>query len=242
MQQSNLDIESHAFPYRPPSTELLEKYAVFFEQGYIVPFPICKRLFDILISSVVLVPGIALLGLLKICYVVEGLANPQNSGPLLYFYWGVTGGRKFRKWKIRVIKKSFVDSELAERHEWRAYKNEWMPEARTLTGKFAKSFYLDEIPQFLSVFVGDMSLVGPRPLSIEHYQRDLGQGNITRKLLRGGVLGLGHIHKGTAQMGNPESEYEYLGIINSRRCSSILGMDLFILWRGLKLVIRGQGL
>ena len=55
-----------------------------------------------------------------------------------------------------------------------------------------------------------MSFVGPRPLSIIHYERDLAQGNVSRKLIKGGLLGFGHIHKGTSEMGNPQFEYEYI--------------------------------
>ena len=55
-----------------------------------------------------------------------------------------------------------------------------------------------------------MSIVGPRPLSVLHYERDKAQGNVTRSLLKGGLLGLGHINKGTAEMGNSMYEYEYI--------------------------------
>ena len=55
-----------------------------------------------------------------------------------------------------------------------------------------------------------MSIVGPRPLSVMHYERDKKQGNISRLLLKGGMLGLGHINKGTDEMGKPDFEYQYI--------------------------------
>ena len=61
-------------------------------------------------------------------------------------------------------------------------------------------------------------------------------------MLKGGVLGLGHIHKGTEMMGDPVFEYQYLEIVNSSNCSKILGTDLMVIRKGLKLVLKGQGL
>jgi hypothetical protein len=43
-----------------------------------------------------------------------------------------------------------------------------------------------------------------------HYERDIAQGYVTRFLIRGGLLGLGYINKGTSEMGNPSYEYEYV--------------------------------
>ena len=86
-----------------------------------------------------------------------------------------------------------------------------------------------------------MSLVGPRPLATCHYERDLAQGNVTRKLLKGGLLGLGHINKGTAEMGNPEYEYEYVDQYIQRSSWSLLMLDLWIIWKGILVIIKGGG-
>ena len=108
-------------------------------------------------------------------------------------------------------------------------------------GAYVKKYYLDEIPQFFSVFLGAMSFVGPRPLCVTHYRRDLAQGNTTRKLLKGGVLGLGHINKGTSEMGKPLYEYEYLHAHETASNLELLLLDLRIIKAGALLVLKGGG-
>ena len=89
--------------------------------------------------------------------------------------------------------------------------------------------------------MGDMSIVGPRPLSELHYNRDLLQGNVTRKLLKGGLLGLGHINKGTDEMGKAEYEYEYINNYINESSLSLLKLDLWIIYKGILLIIKGGG-
>ena len=162
-----------------------------------MPMPrISKLLFDKIIGLPLFLLSTVLL-ILKLAYVIEGFLVPENKGPLLFYYWGVSGGRKIKKWKIRLIKVKYIDADGAAQNDWAAFSAEWTPESRTYVGAFAKKWYLDELPQFWSVIIGDMSIVGPRPLSTVHYERDMNQGNVARFLLRGGLLGLGHINKGT---------------------------------------------
>jgi len=89
---------------------------------------------------------------------------------------------------------------------------------------------------------GDMSIVGPRPLSVLHYERDLAQGNVTRFLIKGGLLGLGHINKGTPEMGNPKYEYEYIDKYIHLSPLGLLWFDLTIIGRGVKVILQGKGL
>lgn len=230
-----------AFPYKPPTDEILKKYEHIFLINEPLPNRFFKVLFDKLFSFFLLILAAPILLILKLAYLVEGIMIPENSGPMIFYYNAVSAGKIIPKYKIRLIKTKFIDQEGAKLHDWIAYSAEWKPESRTIVGKIAKKFYLDELPQFWSVFIGDMSIIGPRPLSVIHYERDKDQGNVTRTLLKGGLLGLGHINKGTSEMGNSIYEYEYLNEYLNRSSFKLLMLDLWIIWKGIIVIIKGGG-
>lgn len=232
---------SEAFPYTPPTSGIKERYADIFKMDGPLPTRFFKLSFDKLVAAVLLTFSLPVLLLLKIAYVIEGILIPENKGPMFFYYWGVSGGKKIKKWKLRLIKAKFIEPEGAARHDWIAFSAEWTPNSRTIVGAFAKKWYLDELPQFWSVLIGDMSIVGPRPLSVLHYERDKAQGNVTRSLLKGGLLGLGHINKGTSEMGNSIYEYEYVEQYLKRSSFGLLRLDLWIIWKGIIVILKGGG-
>lgn len=231
-----------AFPYKPPTEELKNKYKELFElkKPLKVPFP--KLVFDKLLALIILTCCLPIIIFLLIFNFLEGLFIPENRGPLFFHYNAVSRGKVFPKYKIRLIKVKFIDRELWKKGDWHAFMREWDPQARTYLGRFVKKFYLDEIPQFYNVLSGDMSIVGPRPIAIHHYERDLAQGNIPRSLVRGGLLGYGHVRKGTAEFGKPEYEYEYVYRYLHYSPFKLLRLDLWIIWRGIVVMAKAKGL
>jgi lipopolysaccharide/colanic/teichoic acid biosynthesis glycosyltransferase len=230
-----------AFPYKPPTDEIKSKYKHVFELKETLPPRFFKVLFDKLVALGMLIVSSPIFLILKLAYVIEGWLIPENKGPMFFYYNAISAGRVIPKYKMRLIKMKYIEPEGAKRHDWIAFSAEWTPDSRTHVGQFVKKFYLDELPQFLSVLMGDMSIVGPRPLAILHYERDRAQGNVTRFLLRGGLLGLGHINKGTSEMGNPVYEYEYVDQYLKRSSWGLLMLDLWIIWRGVKVIVKGGG-
>ena len=150
---------SEAFPYAPPTDEIREKYPHVFAITEPLPPRFFKVAFDKLVAAVLLVMSLPILFLLKSAYWIEGILIPENKGDMLFYYWGVSGGRKIKKWKLRLIKTKYIEPEGAARNDWIAFSAEWNTDSRTIVGAFAKKWYLDEIPQFWSVLIGDMSIV-----------------------------------------------------------------------------------
>jgi lipopolysaccharide/colanic/teichoic acid biosynthesis glycosyltransferase len=237
----NVTEPKEAFPYKPPTEEIRHNYAYIFQLKEPLAPRFFKTLFDKLIAGIFLLVSLPIFLVIKLAFLIEGWLVPENKGPMFFFYNAVSAGKVVPKYKIRLIKSKYIEPEGAGRGDWIAYSAEWTPESRTHVGHFVKKFYLDELPQFYSILKGDMSIVGPRPLAIIHYERDLAQGNITRKLLKGGLLGLGHINKGTLEMGSPEYEYEYVDQYLKRSSWGLLMLDFWIIWRGIKVIVKGGG-
>jgi lipopolysaccharide/colanic/teichoic acid biosynthesis glycosyltransferase len=231
-----------AFPYKAPNEAIRKQYRHIFEIDKPLGDRFLKLIFDKVVAALLLMAAAPILLALKISYLIEGWLIPENKGPMFFSYNAISAGKVFPKYKIRLIKTKYIDQEGAKRGDWHAYSAEWSPDTQTHVGHFVKKFYLDELPQFYNILRGDMSIVGPRPLAAHHYERDRQQGNVTRFLIKGGLLGLGHVMKGTPQMGNPVYEYEYIDNYLKLSSFGLLWLDLKIIGRGIKVVLKGKGL
>ena len=111
-----------------------------------------KRLLDIIFS----LTGIILTGPLMI--IIAILIRLDSEGPVI-FKQERTGknGKIFKMWKFRtmVANNNVKDFSKADQH--------------TKLGTFLRKTSLDELPQFFSILVGNMSFIGPRPWIHEYY-------------------------------------------------------------------------
>jgi lipopolysaccharide/colanic/teichoic acid biosynthesis glycosyltransferase len=113
-----------------------------------------KRFLDILLS------GLALICLSPILLIVTIWLHFANKGAGAFF----TQERPGKNAKIfKIYKYKTMTDE-------RDANGELLPDADRLTkvGKFVRSTSIDELPQLWNVFIGDMSLIGPRPLLIQY--------------------------------------------------------------------------
>jgi len=125
-----------------------------------------KRLFDILFSLMALALGLPLFGLLA------AIVKLSSKGPVLFGHERIgRGGRVFPCYKFRTMYEDADDrlkvllaQNMDLRREWEAnFKLKKDPRI-TPIGKFLRKTSLDELPQFLNVIKGDLSVVGPRPV------------------------------------------------------------------------------
>lgn len=104
----------------------------------------------------------------------------------------------------------------------------------TRIGKFLRLSHLDELPQIINILKGDMSLVGPRPLTYAD-MRDLPFGAVHRCLARPGLTGWAQIHGGK-QLSPEEKISMDIWYVEHQS----LGFDLSILTRTGFAVMRGN--
>lgn len=121
-----------------------------------------KRLFDITASFLAL---LILSPLLIVLLAVIFIDDPHGS-PLFVQKRVGLNGREFNFYKLRTM---YIDAE-ARVQELRKYNTFSGPVFKmdndpriTRVGRLIRKYTLDEIPQFLNVIKGDMSIVGPRP-------------------------------------------------------------------------------
>ena len=125
-----------------------------------------KRLMDILFGILGLVLLVPLSAAVKIAYFATG-----DRAPIFYSQIRIgQDGRKIRIFKYRTMVPD-AEEQLAKLLQEEKYRKEWEEYQKlsddpriTKIGRILRKASLDEFPQIINVLLGDMSLVGPRPL------------------------------------------------------------------------------
>lgn len=125
-----------------------------------------KRLFDIVLGILGLIPTVIVGIVIKVAYLLHGDADS------IFYTQDRIGlnGKSFKVYKFRSMVKD-ADSMLLDLLDNPAYKSEWERCQKfdndpriTPWGQKLRKLSMDEMPQFLNVINGTMSLIGPRPL------------------------------------------------------------------------------
>jgi len=137
------------------------RHVCLFRRGY----RISKRVFDLtlcVMSLPIFLPVVA------VCAVLIWLNDP---GPIFFRQKRTgKGGRRFTMYKFRTMVTNAEELKLTYAHlnelSWPDFKITDDPRVTSI-GRFLRKTSLDELPQIINVFKGDMSLVGPRPTSFD---------------------------------------------------------------------------
>ncbi|MEA5573197.1 sugar transferase [Calothrix sp. UHCC 0171] len=147
-----------------------------------------KRCFDLIFSAI-------LIFLLAPVYLLIAILIKLDSPGCIFFCQKRVGlsGKEFKIWKFRtmIADADKIQAKLEAKNEIKdgvLFKLKDDPRI-TRIGKFLRRYSLDELPQLFNVIVGEMSLVGPRPLPIRDVERFQNHHFIRQEVLPG-ITGL----------------------------------------------------
>lgn len=193
-----------------------------------------KRVFDlaaVIISSPVVV---------LIVLILAALVLLQGNAPFYFSDRVGRGGRVFRMMKLRTmvhdadeILNELLLQDPEARREWSDKQKLTKDPRVTAVGRFLRKSSLDELPQLWNVLIGDMSLVGPRPMMPS--QREIYPGTDYYGL-RPGMTGFWQIsdRNGCDFAKRAEFDTDYAQKLT-------FGTDLSVLIRTVGAVFRGTG-
>lgn len=149
-------------------------------------------------------------------------------------------GKVFRMWKFQTmvpnaesVLRQYVEANPKARAEWNAHQKLKNDPRITMIGRFLRKTSMDELPQFWNVLIGNMSLVGPRPMMVD--QKSLYPGTSYYRM-RPGITGLWQIsdRNNCEFKDRAKFDEDYERVISLRS-------DISIMARTLGVVLRGTG-
>jgi len=195
------------------------------------------RVFDILGALLVLALALPVIVLVLLAIKLT------SRGPVLFAHRRVgRHGRRFACLKFRTMAvdadaqlKALLDRDPAARAEWRRSQKLRRDPRVTTVGRFLRRTSLDELPQVFNVLIGDMSLVGPRPIVESEIPR-YGRHFALYCRVRPGVTGLWQVRRHTGTSYRRRVAFD----VTFARARS-LRLYLLILARTVPAVLTGRG-
>lgn len=194
---------------------------------------VLKRAMDVVAS------GMALIVLMPLMFAIGVFIRGDSHGPVLFRQERVgRNGETFMMLKFRsmVVTAENDLAALMAKNEGAGLLFKMKDDPRvTRVGRVLRKFSLDELPQLWNVFIGDMSLVGPRPpleREVEGYAR-----HVRRRLyIKPGLTGMWQVN-GRSDLSWDESVRLDLYYVENW---SVMG-DLVIMWRTVKVMLHPVG-
>ena len=204
-----------------------------------IAYKFVKRLIDILAGIV----GIILLIPISLVVFVMRIIKRENDGPMFYEQLRIgKDGKQFRMYKFRSMcmnaderLKEYLEENEEARKEYKKYKKLKYDPRITKVGKVLRATSLDEFPQLLNVFIGNMSLVGPRPY-LPREQKEMGEYYLGIIKVKPGITGPWQIR------GRSKITFEdrlKLDLDYARNCT--LKNDIKILFKTFAKVLKKDG-
>lgn len=192
-------------------------------------FKLGKRAFDLTVSAFVLLPLTLLVGAMLL------LLNPfWNKGSLLFTQERMGRNCKaFTAYKFRTMR-------AVDRIE-RSADCPLETDRITPLGHFMRRSRIDELPQIINIFKGEMSLIGPRPDYFEHALEYLSHvpGYQMRHHVRPGISGLAQVELGYVQ-GTEATRQKVQADIHYITNTGLV-MEARIVWRTLAVMVQRDG-
>nr|WP_240704435.1 sugar transferase [Companilactobacillus zhachilii] len=200
-------------------------------------YKMSKRSADIIISLCALI----LFSPIFLLIWIMDTFSKSNRGPVLYkqirigYHGKRFGMYKFRSMIVGAERKLYSNKELYDKYVENNYKLEPDNDPRiTKLGQFLRKSSIDEIPQFINILLGDMSIVGPRPV----IEPELNEYSDVHKLLsiRPGAMGLWQA-AGRSKIGYPKRASIEMKYIDNAG----FWLDIKIIFKNLLNIFTGTG-
>lgn len=195
---------------------------------------LAKRMLDICGALV----GLVLTG---IAIVIFGpIIKKQSPGPILFSQKRVgRNGRIFNIYKIRTMYPDAEErkKELMEKNKMSGLMFKMDNDPRIFPiGHFLRKTSIDELPQFWNVLIGDMSLVGTRPPTVDEYEQ-YELGHRKRLAMKPGLTGMWQV-SGRSDI----TDFDEVVALDAKYIEQWdIALDIKILWKTVLVVLTGNG-